>query len=123
MGAFDKFERGVENAVAGAFAKAFRSDLKPVEIASALKKRMDEEAATLKRGRTVAPNDFVVSLSSSDYANVEDWGTDALSSELVATLTEYATDEDYVLLGPLRIAFHLDNSLKSGNVHVSSSTK
>ena len=63
MGAFDKFERGVENAVAGAFAKAFRSELKPVEIASALKKRMDEEAATLKRGRTVAPNDFTVTLS------------------------------------------------------------
>lgn len=123
MGAFDKFERGVENAVAGAFAKAFRSELKPVEIASALKKRMDEEAATLKRGRTVAPNDFTVTLSPTDYEHVEDWGTDALGSELVDTLTEYASEEDYVLLGPLRIAFSVDENLKQGSIRVASSTK
>ena len=123
MGAFDKFERGVENAVAGVFAKAFRSELKPVEIASALKKRMDEEAATLKRGRTLAPNDFIVHLSPADYARVEEWGTEALASELVDNLTEYATDEDYVLLGTIRIALTADENVKAGTIRVTSSTK
>lgn len=123
MGAFDKFERGVENAVAGVFSKAFRSELKPVEIASALRKRMDEEAATLKRGRTLAPNDFVVILSPSDYEHVEQWGLEALEKELIDNLTEYATEEDYVLVGPLRIAFNTDDSLKTGSIRVTSSTK
>ena len=36
MGVLDKFEKGVERMVSSAFAKAFRSDLKPVELASAL---------------------------------------------------------------------------------------
>jgi hypothetical protein len=31
----DKFERGIERAVNGAFAKAFRSEVQPVELASA----------------------------------------------------------------------------------------
>ena len=123
MGAFDKFERGVENAVAGAFAKAFRSELKPVEIASALKKRMDEEAATLKRGRTIAPNDFILTLSPSDYNHVEQWGLDTLCEELISTLTEYASEQDYAFLGPLRIAFTSQDTVKTGSIRVASSTK
>ena len=123
MGAFDKFERGVENAVAGTFAKAFRSELKPVEIASALKKRLDVEAATLKRGRTIAPNDFIVSLSPSDYNHVQQWGLDALANELIDNLTEYAIEQDYVFLGPLRIAFAAEETLKTGSIRVASSTK
>lgn len=123
MGAFDKFERGVENAVAGAFAKAFRSELKPVEISSALKKRMDEETATLKRGRTVAPNDFIVTLSPGDYEHVEQWGLEALTKELIDNLTEYASEQDYALLGPFRIAFTSQDDLKAGSIRVASSTK
>lgn len=123
MGAFDKFEQGVENAVAGAFAKAFRSDLKPVEILSALKKRMDKEAATIKRDRTVAPNDFVVYLGVADFDRVRHWGPDALASELIDRLTEYGTEQDYVFLGPLRVLFEEDESLKEGTVKTAGSTK
>ena len=66
MGAFDKFERGVENAVASVFSRAFHSELKPVEITSAVKKAMDENASTMTRQRTIGPNDFTVNLSPRD---------------------------------------------------------
>lgn len=45
MGLLDRFEQGVENAVNGTFAKVFRSELRPVEIASAIRSAMDSRAA------------------------------------------------------------------------------
>src|SRR5450830_1955307 len=57
MGILDKFEHGVERAVNNAFAKAFRSELKPVELASALRREVDDRAAVVDRDRTVVPND------------------------------------------------------------------
>lgn len=123
MNAFDKFEEGVENAVAGTFARAFRSTLKPVEIMSALKKRMDREAATLSRERTVTPNDFTVALSPADFANIEQWGIESLENELVDGLLAYAEKQDYVLLGPIRITFVDDETLKSGQVTATGATR
>ena len=35
MGVLDRFERGVERVVNGAFARAFKSEVQPVELASA----------------------------------------------------------------------------------------
>ena len=123
MGAFDKFEKGVENAIAGAFAKAFRSELKPVEIASAMKKNIDEEAVTLKRDRTIAPNVFSITLAPTDFDNIAQWGEEALIDELADNVTEYADEQDYVFVGPIRITFETNDSLKPGRVLVSSSTK
>jgi hypothetical protein len=49
----DKFEQRVDKMVNGAFAKAFKSEVQPVEIAAALQKEMDERAAVVSRARTV----------------------------------------------------------------------
>ena len=38
MGLLDNFERGLERAVNGAFAKTFRSSVQPLEITSALRR-------------------------------------------------------------------------------------
>ena len=51
MGVLDRFEKGIERAVNGAFAKAFRAEVQPVEIASALRRAVDEKAAVIGRGR------------------------------------------------------------------------
>nr|WP_284288914.1 DUF3662 domain-containing protein [Angustibacter aerolatus] len=60
MGVLDRFEKGIERAVNGTFAKVFRSEVQPVEIASALRKAADEKAAVIGRGRTLVPNTYVV---------------------------------------------------------------
>ena len=51
MGLLDNFEKGLERAVNGAFAKTFRSGLQPVEITSALKREIDTKAAVVSRDR------------------------------------------------------------------------
>ena len=47
MGLFDRVERRLERAVNGAFARAFKSEVQPVEIASAIRRAMDDRAAVL----------------------------------------------------------------------------
>ncbi|WP_182049818.1 FhaA domain-containing protein [Changpingibacter yushuensis] len=122
MGAFDKFEKGVENAVANAFSRAFKSELKPVEIASALKKALDEHAATVSRERTVSPNDFLVTLAPSDLENVEQWGRAAFADEMVNVITDYATEQDFAFLGPVRVQFTENPAAKSGSIQVAATT-
>jgi hypothetical protein len=69
----DRFEKGIERAVNGAFAKAFRSEVQPVEIASALRRECDEKAAIVARDRTIAPNAFVVELGPADHQRLGQW--------------------------------------------------
>ena len=123
MGAFDKFERSVENAVDNVFSRAFKSDLKPVELASAVKKTMDDRSATISRDRVVAPNEFILSLSSSDYIKLSEWGEDAMAEELMIVATDHAREQEYTFLGPVNIRFNSDEQLTRGKVVVSATTR
>lgn len=122
MGALDRFEKKVENAVNSVFAKAFRSEVKPVEIASAIRRTMDDRAAAVSRGRTVVPNEFTVRLSPSDRERVDAWGADALAEEMVSAATEHADGQHYAFVGPVRITFETDESVATGRLSVESAT-
>ncbi|MFB9377157.1 FhaA domain-containing protein [Kineococcus gynurae] len=122
MGVLDRFERGVERAVNGVFNKAFRSsEVQPVEVASALKRELDDRAAVLARGRTLVPNSFVVELSRSDHDRIASW-QDTLSDELVATVTQHAEKQRYSFVGPVRVDFHEAEDLDTGLFRVLAAT-
>lgn len=122
MGVLDRFERGVENVVSSAFAKTFRSGVKPVEIAAALKKQADSKAAVVDRDRTVVPNEYDVGLSDTDHQNIAEWGEDALAREFEASLTDHATFQRYALVGPVAVRFFSDSQLSTGRYSISSRT-
>ena len=67
MGVFDNIEKKLEGVVNGAFARAFKGDVQPVEITARLQKELDTEASLLSRDRRLVPNDFTVHLSQRDY--------------------------------------------------------
>ncbi|MEE6281653.1 DUF3662 and FHA domain-containing protein [Georgenia sunbinii] len=123
MGALDRFEKKVENAVNNVFAKAFRSEVKPVEIASAIRRNMDDRAAALSRGRTVVPNEFTVQLSTSDRERVQSWGEEALVDEMVAAITEHGASQHYSFVGPVAVTFTTDEELATGRFAVDSNTR
>lgn len=123
MGVLDRFEKGVERAVNGVFSKAFRSDLKPVEIASAIRRDMDDRTAALSRGRTVVPNTFSVELSTKDFDQVQDWGEEAMSQEMVEVATEHARSQNYVFVGPVDVTFTSAEDLDPGRFRVHSSSR
>ena len=123
MGAFEKIEKGVENAVDNMFSRAFRSDLKPVELASGIKKSMDDRAAAFARDRTIAPNEFHITLAESDFDKIQEWGEDELIDELTAVAKKHATSQRYTFLGPIAISFASSPELTRGKITVRSSSR
>lgn len=123
MSAFDRIERGVENAFDSIFSRAFRSDLKPIELASGIKKAMDDRAATVGRDRVVVPNDFQIILAQADFTKIADWGEQAMREELIDVATQYAAEQRYTFLGPIKIEFTFDSELSRGKLIVRGRSK
>ena len=121
MGVLDRFEKGIERAVNGAFAKAFRSEVQPVEIASALRRECDEKAAIVARDRTIAPNAFVVELGTADHQRLGQW-EEALGDELSAVVADYARQQRYHLAGSVKVTFEQAEDLDTGLFRVRSRT-
>ena len=121
MGLLDSFEKGLERAVNSAFAKTFRSGIQPVEIASALRREADTKAAVVSRDRIIAPNNYVVRLSTDDAERMRGLGG-ALTDELHALLTKHSKAQGYSFAGPLSIALEGDEKVATGTVRVSSGT-
>ena len=119
MGIFGRFEKKVEGAVNGAFARAFKGDVQPVEIAARLQRELDAEAKLLSRDKRLVPNEFVVGLSSHDYDKLAPYSK-TLTSELAGELRHHASEMGYVFNGPIRIHFQLEPSLPTGRFTLAS---
>jgi hypothetical protein len=121
MGLWDRVERKIEGAFMGAFAKAFKAEVQPVEIASAIRRSMDDRAAVLGRGRTIVPNLFTIELSPSDYDRLAGY-EEELEQELIAAAQEHAESQRYQPGGPLRVSFDSAEDLETGVFRVRPST-
>jgi hypothetical protein len=115
------FERRLERLVEGAFGKAFRSGLQPVEIARKLLRNMDN-ARTLGVHGTVVPNQFVVCLCEEDAIRFDDYA-DVLERELAEEAREHARTEGYHFIGPVTVQLVEDPRLKRGDLEVETSIK
>jgi hypothetical protein len=113
VGVLSRFERRVERLVSGAFAKAFKAEVQPVEIASALQKACDERAAIVSRGRTMVPNSFVVELGRYDFERLTPYAT-ALGDELAGIVRDHAQDQHYTFIGPVTVRFTEVDDLETG---------
>lgn len=119
MGLLDNFEKCLERAVNGAFAKTFRSGLQPVEITSALKREIDTKAAVVSRDRVLVPNTFTVRMSPEDYDRMSRLGP-ALTDELVDLVQKHAASQRFQFAGGITIALQPDDALSVGMVQVDS---
>jgi hypothetical protein len=120
MGVFDRVEKKLENAVSGAFARAFKGDVQPVEITARLQRELDSEAKLLSRDRKLVPNDFRISLSQHDYDRLTPYSK-TLNAEIAPQLRDYASDSGYIFNGPVTIDYVLDTSLPVGRFTIASS--
>src|SRR5512144_2618731 len=98
MGVLQRFENRLEQMVSGAFARAFRSEVQPVEIASALQREVDNSAQILSRQRRLVPNEFTIELSPADHARLSQYSS-TLTHELTEMLREHAEEQSYVFTG------------------------
>lgn len=119
MGGLQKFEHKLEQMISGAFARAFRSAVQPVEIAAALQRECDNNAQIISRQRRIVPNDFHVELSQTDLDRLAPYDT-ALAGEMSTQVKEHAEQQGYVFPGPVSIAFESAEDLTTGRFRIRS---
>lgn len=119
MGVLQRFERRLEGLVNGAFAKAFKSEVQPVEIASALQRECDDRAAPVSQGRVMVPNDFTVELGAHDYERLATYAG-PLSAELAELLQEHGREQRYMFVGPVEVKFERVQDLTTGMFRIRS---
>jgi hypothetical protein len=105
--------------VEGTFARVFKSELQPVEVASAVQHEMDERAAIVAQGRTLVPNDFVVEIAQTDAERL-DIMVESLSVELATLARDHAKEQGYSFVGPVRIRFEGVPDLATGMFRIRS---
>jgi Protein of unknown function (DUF3662)/FHA domain len=96
----------------GTFSRAFRSEVRPVEIARRLAREMEEHKA-FSVSRTYVPNEYRVFLSPSDRDRFASYEA-ALAAELAGYLLEHARRERLALVSRPIIEFETDARLGLG---------
>lgn len=114
-------EHRLERMVEGVFRRS-RTSIRPIELGRRLIREMDDHRSVDVKGQRIVPNDFVVMLSGNDHAGFADI-EDALRTELVEAIREYAREEGYHFMGPVCVELRVDNSLKVGRFGIASQLK
>ena len=112
MSVLRSLENKIADLVEGTFSRAFRSEVRPVEIARKLAREM-EEHKSFSVSRTYAPNEYRVFLSPRDRERFADYER-ALAEELAGYLLEHARRERLVLLTRPTVEFETDDRLGLG---------
>jgi hypothetical protein len=112
MSVLKSLESKIAGLVEGTFSRAFRSEVRPVEIARKLAREM-EEHKTSSLSRTYVPNEYRVYVSPRDRERFSEY-EDALVSELTGYLLEHARRERLVLMSRPVVEFETDDRLGLG---------
>jgi hypothetical protein len=112
MSVLKSLESKIAGLVEGAFGRAFRSEVRPVEIARKLAREM-EEHRSVSVSRVYVPNEYSVYVSPEDRDRFTDF-EDALIKELEGYLLEHARQERLALLSRPEVTFHTDERLSLG---------
>jgi hypothetical protein len=120
MGIFRKANNKLEGAVEGAFGRAFKSSVQPVELAHKLAKEMGEHK-TVGVSNVYVPNEFDVYLGKEDFGHLISF-EDSLKQELSNYVTAFARREGWTLVAPPRIELHEDEDLRVGEFGIATRT-
>jgi hypothetical protein len=104
VGVLQAFERRLGGLVEGAFAKVFKGDVQPVEIAGALQRETDNRKNIVGQGKVLVPNEFTVELGDHDHDRLAEWA-EPLGDELAAMVREHASEQGYSFIGPVKVGF------------------
>src|SRR3954465_4517408 len=108
MSVLRSLESKLAGLVEGTFSRAFKSEVRPIEIARKLTKEMDEHKVH-SLARAFAPNEYTVFLSPEDREQCE--GVEGeLATELQGYLLEHARRERLELVTTPRVRFRTDEA-------------
>ena len=112
MGVLQEFERRLEGAVEGFFARAFRSGIQPIELAKAVQRYANDRQSVTADG-VVVPNVYRVSVSEKDQERLSGFGS-SLPRELGEVVIRTAAERNWILRGPVKVRIEVDENLRLG---------
>jgi hypothetical protein len=112
MGVLQNFERRLEGAVEGFFARAFRSGLQPIELAKAVQRYAEDHQHVTADG-VVVPNVYRVQVSGKDHERLSTFGA-SLPRELGEVVVSTAADRGWSLRGPVKIRVEAADEVRVG---------
>jgi hypothetical protein len=112
MSVLRTLESKIAGLVEGTFSRAFRSEVRPVEIARKLAREMEEHKSS-SLSRTYVPHEYRVFLSRRDRERFSGY-EDALADELAGYLLEHARRDGLTLVARPVIEFETDPQLGLG---------
>jgi hypothetical protein len=112
MSVLRSLESKIADLVEGTFSRAFRSEVRPIELARKLAREMEEHKSE-SLSRTYVPNEYTVHLSPQDREHFSSY-EDELISELAGYLLEHARRERFALPSQPVIRFNTDERLALG---------
>ena len=112
MGVLQEFERRLEGAVEGFFARAFRSGIQPIELAKAVRRYAEDNQHVTSDG-VVIPNVYRVTVGPKDHERLEGLGA-SLPRELAEVIVSTAAERGWLLRGPAKVRIAVDDAVKLG---------
>src|SRR5438067_328834 len=112
MSVLRNIESKLESLFEGAFGRAFRTNVQPVELARKLVKEMDDHR-NVSVSRVYVPNEYTIYLAPGDRSQFESY-EEQLKGELSEYLAEHARRENYVLLSAPHVQLETDEDLDVG---------
>lgn len=112
MGILRDFEKRLEGAVEGFFARAFRSGLQPVELAKAIQRYAADYKQVGIEGVYV-PNVYRIILNPQDMDRFSGFA-ESLQRELASVARRTAQERGWRLQGPIRIELHAAERIRVG---------
>ncbi len=123
MSLAQRFERRLEGLVGGAFARVFKGQVEPVEIASALQREASDKRNVMAggggAGAVLCPNRYRVTLSPSDHERLVPWEVQ-LTSSLAELVQEYLDENSWQTIGDIEVYLARDDELHTGVFGVAS---
>jgi hypothetical protein len=117
----DRVERRLDNLISGGFARAFKAELVPAEIAAELRRECDDTVVVRGRGRSVAANDYVVQMAPADFTRLAPYAAD-LAAQLIEAVRAHVHEQRYLLVGPPAVRLEAADDLAVGVCRILSAT-
>jgi hypothetical protein len=116
MGVLQEFERRLEGAVEGFFARAFRSGIQPIELAKAVQRYARDNQHVTAEG-VVVPNVYRITVGPKDHERLEGFGA-SLPRELAEVVVSTAQERGWLLRGPAKVRVLVEDEVKLGRFRI-----
>lgn len=119
MGRFAKLDSALQRGLDNGFAFVFGGRVVPAEIEELLKQEAEDNLSVTEDKRLVAPNVYVVGVSSRDLENLSGANSD-LPASFADQMSRYCRNQGWLLAGAVIVRIAEESGLRTGQLRASS---